>query len=77
MTKKARLTRDQEMQGYLDALGAIVIAVSFQIDPVRLLADIRALANQAEKAGHGPSAGLLDELARALAVTRLGEAREH
>lgn len=63
-TPPAPLTRDEEMQAYTDALGAIVTALAMQLDPVRLVADFRLLADIADRAGHGPSAGLIDELAR-------------
>ena len=58
------MTRKQEMQAYTDALSAIATAVAWQVDPIRFFADIKALANGYMAAGHGPSAGLIDELAR-------------
>lgn len=58
-----RLTRNEELQAYTDALRAIVTAVAWQVDPIRLYADLQALANVTAKAGHGPSAGLIDVLA--------------
>lgn len=63
-----KLTREEELQAYTDALGALVTAVAWQLDPIRLLADLKVLANVADKAGHGPSAGLIDELARTVEV---------
>jgi hypothetical protein len=65
------LTREEEMQAYMDALGAIVTAMAFQLDPIRLHADLSALAHVADKAGHGPSAGLIDELVRVIEVRAL------
>lgn len=61
-TPPAPLTRDEELQAYTDAIGALAIAMAWQLDPVRLIADLRALAIFAERAGHGPSAGLIDHL---------------
>jgi hypothetical protein len=66
------LTREQEMQAYTDALGAIVTAVAWQVDPIRLLADLKLLAGISAKAGNGPSAGLIDELARTVERRVLG-----
>ena len=57
-----RLTRDEELQAYTDAIGALALAMAWQLDPVRLTADLRALAHQADRAGHGPSAGLIDHI---------------
>jgi hypothetical protein len=59
-----KLTHEEEMQAYTDALGAIVTALAWQVDAIRLYADLQVLADVAAKAGHGPSAGLIDELAR-------------
>ena len=61
-TKPPRLTRDEELQAYTDAIGALALAMAWQLDPIRLTADLRALANQAAQHGHGPSAGLIDHL---------------
>lgn len=58
------LTREEELQAYTDALGAIVTAIASQLDAPRLVTDLRLLADIAERAGHGPSAGLIDEMAR-------------
>lgn len=71
------LSRKQEMEAYIDALGAIVIALGYQIDPIRLYADLKALANQAEHNGRGPSAGAIDELARAVQHVHLKERPKH
>lgn len=65
------LTRDEEMQAYTDTLGAIAIAISRQVDAGRFSADLKQLADLAAKRGNGPSAGLLDELARCIDATVL------
>ena len=64
--KPPRLTREEELQAYTDALGAIVTAVAWQLDPVRMIADLKLLSDFADRAGHGPSAGLIDELGRTI-----------
>jgi hypothetical protein len=38
---KVKVTRAQELQAYTDALGALVTVMAFQVDPVRLIADLR------------------------------------
>ena len=60
------LSREEEMQAYTDTLGAIAIAIARQIDTRRFSADLKQLANLAAERGNGPSAGLLDEIARAI-----------
>lgn len=80
MTKPANrppLTREEEMQAYTDALRAIVTAVAWQTDPIRLFADLQALANLADKAGHGPSAGLIDVLAETVKQRTLKPKKTH
>ena len=72
-TAQLRLTREEELQAYTDALGAIVTALAWQVDPVRLIADLKVLANIAENAGHGPSAGLIDKLGRTVEIRVLGQ----
>jgi len=72
-----RLTDNEMLQAYTDALRAIVTAVAWQVDPVRFYADLQALADLADKAGHGPSAGLIDELARTVAIRVLRKPGEH
>lgn len=62
MAKRIPLTRQQEMRAYTDALGAICICLSAQLDGARLVADLKRLADYAASAGHGPSAGILDTL---------------
>lgn len=57
-----RLTDNEMLQAYTDALRAVATAVAWQVDPVRFYADL------ADKAGHGPSAGLIDDLANTVAV---------
>lgn len=72
-----KLTDSEMIQAYTDALGAIVTAVGWQLDAIRLYADLQALANAAEHAGHGPSAGLIDALARTVRVRLLEEKGKH
>ena len=52
------------LQSVTDALGGMALALSAQVDAKRFAEHLRLLADEAEHAGHGPSAGLLDELAR-------------
>ena len=66
------LTREQEMKAYTDALGALASAMAFQLDPIRFIADLKLWANRAHAAGHGPSAGLIDELVRTVEIRVLG-----
>lgn len=60
------LSREEEMQAYTDTLGAIAIAISRQVDARQFSADLKQLADMAAKRGNGPSAGLLDEIARVI-----------
>ncbi|MBK5915133.1 hypothetical protein CCR84_12540 [Rhodocyclus purpureus] len=59
-----KLTDQEAIQAITDALGGLAIALGEQVDPARLAADLRRLADEAEQRGQGPSAGLLDEIAR-------------
>ena len=59
-----KLTNEEILQAFTDAIGGLAVALARQIDPERLAADLRSLADEAERAGQGPSAGLLDEIAR-------------
>jgi hypothetical protein len=52
------------LEAYADALKALVTALGWQIDPVRLHADLQTIASVTRKNGQGASAGLIDELAR-------------
>jgi hypothetical protein len=63
-------TDTQVLEAYTDALRALVTALGWQIDPVRLHADLQSIAGVTRKDGHGASAGLIDELARTV-ETRL------
>ena len=63
-------TDTQVLEAYTDALRALVTALGWQIDPVRLHADLQSIARVTRKDGHGASAGLIDELARTV-ETRL------
>lgn len=60
----------QVLEAYTDALRALVTALGWQIDPVRLHADLQTMASVTRRNGHGASAGLIDELARTV-ETRL------
>jgi hypothetical protein len=64
-------THDQIFEAYADALKALVTALGWQIDPVRLHADLQAIASVTRKEGNGASAGLIDELARTVEVRLL------
>lgn len=66
--KQPKLTRDEELQAYTDAIGALALAMAWQLDTARLIADLRTLANQADRAGHGPSAGLIDHIVQKIEV---------
>lgn len=63
-----KLTNEEVMQAFTDALGGLAVALGRQIDPAKLAADLRTLADEAERAGMGPSAGLIDEVARTVEV---------
>ena len=71
--KPRRLTRDEELQAYTDVLGALVTVMAWQLDPIRLIADLKVLANIAQGAGHGPTAGLIDELVRVVEIRVLNK----
>lgn len=66
-----KLTNEEVMQAFTDALGGMAIALSKQLDPAKLASDLRAFADEADRAGKGPSAGLLDEIARTIEVRLL------
>lgn len=59
-----KLTNEEILQAFTDAIGGLAVALGRQIDPKKLAADLRTLADEAERVGTGPSAGLLDEIAR-------------
>ena len=61
----------QVLEAYTDALRALVTALGWQIDPVRLHADLQTMASVTRRNGHGTSAGLIDELARTVEVRLL------
>lgn len=63
-----KLTNEEILQAFTDAIGGLAVALGRQIDPARLATDLRTLADEAERAGMGPSAGLLDEIARTVEV---------
>lgn len=68
-----KLTNEEVMQAFTDALGGMAIALGKQLDPAKLASDLRAFADEADSAGKGPSAGLLDEIARTIEVRLLNK----
>lgn len=68
-----KLTNEEVMQAFTDAIGGLAVALGRQIDPQKLASDLRTLADEAEHAGMGPSAGLLDEIARTVEVRLLNK----
>jgi hypothetical protein len=58
------------LEAHTDALRALVTALGWQIDPVRLHADLQAMASITRRNGRSASAGLIDELAHTV-ETRL------
>jgi hypothetical protein len=68
MKKEEKLTDEEVLQAFTDAIGGLAVALARQIDAKRLADDLRLLADEADKAGYGPSAGLLDEIARTVEV---------
>ena len=58
------LTNEEILQAFTDAIGGLAVALGKQVDPAKLVEDLRKLANDADRLGQGPSAGLLDEIAR-------------
>lgn len=63
-----KLTDQEAIQAITDALGGLAIALGKQVDATKLANDLRTLADEAERAGMGPSAGLIDEVARTVEV---------
>lgn len=59
-----KLTNEEILQAFTDAIGGLAVALGKQVDPVKLVEDLRTLANDVDRLGQGPSAGLLDEIAR-------------
>jgi hypothetical protein len=57
------VTDSQALEAYAAALKAIAIALGWQIDPVRLHADLQAMAELARRKGQADSADLIDEIA--------------
>lgn len=66
-----KLNNEEVLQAFTDAIGGLALALAKQIDAAKLAADLRTLANDADKLGMGPSAGLLDEIARTVEVRML------
>lgn len=63
-TPPRELSHEEELQAITDALAAIATAAARQLDAGRFVADLRLLADAADQAGKGPSAGLIDEISR-------------
>lgn len=59
-----KLTNEEVLQAFTDAIGGLAVALAKQVDAAQLVTDLRKLADDADKLGMGPSAGLLDEIAR-------------
>lgn len=70
------LTHDDELQGYMDAISAMAVAIARQVDATRFVEDLKALSNLAEGAGHHIGAAVLDEIVRGIEVRVLLK-REH
>jgi hypothetical protein len=68
-----KLTNEEILQAFTDAIGGLAVALGRQIDPAKLAADLRTLADEADRAGMGPSAGLIDEVARTVEVRLLNK----
>lgn len=68
-----KLTNEEILQAFTDAIGGLAVALGRQIDPKKLAADLRTLADEAERVGTGPSAGLIDEVARTVELRLLNE----
>lgn len=68
-----KLNNEEVLQAFTDAIGGLALALAKQMDATKLAADLRTLANDAETLGHGPSAGLLDEVARTVEVRLLNK----
>lgn len=62
------LSNEEILQAFTDAIGGLAVALGRQIDPKKLAVDLRTLADEAERVGMGPSAGLIDEIARTVEV---------
>lgn len=61
-----KLTNEAVLQAMTDALGGLAVAMAKQVNAEQLAGDLRTLADEAAAMGHGPSAGLLDEMVRAV-----------
>ncbi len=68
-----KLSNEEILQAFTDAIGGLAVALGRQIDPKKLAEDLRTLADEAERAGMGPSAGLIDEVARTVEVRLLNK----
>jgi hypothetical protein len=56
-------TDSQPLEPYAAALKAVAVALGWQIDPVRLHADLQTMAELARRKGQTASADLIDEIA--------------
>jgi hypothetical protein len=54
------------IEAYGAALKGLAVALGWQVDPVRLHADLQAMAGLARRSGQAASAGLIDEMANAV-----------
>ena len=68
-----KLTNEEILQAFTDAIGGLALALGKQVDPAKLAADLRTIADEADRAGMGPSAGLIDEVARTIEVRLLNK----
>ena len=68
-----KLTNEEILQAFTDAIGGLAVALGRRIDPKKLAGDLRTLADEAERVGMGPSAGLIDEVARTVELRLLNE----
>jgi hypothetical protein len=57
------VTDSQAPEAYAAALKAVAVALGWQIDPVRLHADLQVMAELARRKGQAASADLIDEIA--------------
>jgi len=68
-----KLTNEEILQAFTDAIGGLAVALGKQVNPAKLAEDLRKLANDADRLGQGPSAGLIHEVARTVEVRLLNE----
>ena len=73
----SRIKDEQILQAYTSAMGTLAVALCRQLDAGQILADLRAQADLADRAGHRPAAGLIDELVRAVEINVLKKHGNH